>query len=48
MEAAGIHDVLTKCIGTNNPHNVVRATFEGLLELKDSVERAKYRGKSIG
>jgi len=48
MEAAGIHDVLTKCIGTNNPHNVVRATFQGLMELKDSVERAKYRGKSIG
>jgi len=48
MEAAGFHDVLTKCIGTNNPHNVVRATFEGLLELKDSVERAKYRNKAIG
>ncbi len=47
MEAAGIHDVLTKCIGTNNPHNVIRATFNGLNEIKDSVRRAKLRGKSI-
>ena len=48
MEAAGIHDVLTKCIGTNNPHNVIRATFNGLNEIKDSVARARLRGKSIG
>jgi len=48
MEAAGIHDVLTKCIGTNNPHNVLRATFNGLNEIKDSVNRAKLRGKTIG
>ncbi len=47
MEAAGIHDVLTKCIGTNNPHNVIRATFNGLNEIKDSVARAKLRGKTI-
>jgi len=47
MEAAGIHDVLTKCIGSNNPHNVIRATFNGLNEIKDSVARAKLRGKSI-
>ncbi len=44
MEAAGIHDVLTKCIGTNNPHNVLRATFDGLQELGDSVFRASLRG----
>ncbi len=48
MEAAGIHDVLTKCIGTNNPHNVIRATFNGLNEIKDSVARARLRGKTIG
>ena len=46
MEAAGIHDVLTKCLGTNNPHNVIRATFNGLNEIKDSVGRARLRGKS--
>ncbi len=44
MEAAGIHDVLTKCIGTNNPHNVLRATFVGLKELGDSAFRASLRG----
>ncbi len=48
MEAAGIHDVLTKCIGTNNPHNVLRATFEGLQELRDSVFRAGLRGVKTG
>ncbi len=48
MEAAGIHDVLTKCIGTNNPHNVLRATFDGLQELGDSVFRAGLRGVTIG
>jgi small subunit ribosomal protein S5 len=48
MEAAGIHDILTKCIGSNNPHNVVHATFEGMQQLAISVERAKKRGKVIG
>src|SRR6187399_2071217 len=33
MQAVGIHNVVTKCIGSNNAHNVVRATFEGLREL---------------
>lgn len=40
-ESAGIHDILTKCIGTNNPHNVVRATVEGLLQLQDPEQRRK-------
>lgn len=35
VEAAGIHDILTKCIGTNNAHNVVRAAIEGLKMLND-------------
>lgn len=41
IEAAGIANVLTKCIGTNNPHNVVKATIDGLKKLK-SPEHATY------
>ena len=43
MEAAGIHDILTKCLGSNNPHNVVHAAFEGLKELNKSVYMSKFR-----
>ncbi len=45
MEASGIHNILTKCIGSNNPHNVVKATFEGLKSLKTPEAIAKKRGK---
>lgn len=38
VEAAGISDILTKVIGTNNPHNVVKATMNGLLRVKSSEE----------
>lgn len=47
MESVGVADILTKCIGTNNPYNVVRATFQGLASLKDPAELARLRGKEI-
>ena len=46
MEAVGITDILTKCIGTNNPHNVVKATFDGLRGLRTPREIARKLGKS--
>jgi small subunit ribosomal protein S5 len=39
FESLGVQDILTKCIGTSNPHNVVRATFNGLQQLKDTEGR---------
>lgn len=47
VEAAGIHNILTKSIGSDNPQNVVRATFVGLSELKDPVEVARLRGVEL-
>ncbi len=47
LEVAGVHDVLTKCIGTNNPHNAVRATMDGLLRLRNLGQIARLRGKSV-
>jgi len=41
LEAAGVRDVLTKNLGTHNPHNVVRATMTALGELRDPAERAQ-------
>lgn len=41
VEAAGVHNILTKCIGTNNPHNVVKATLNGLSQLRS---REQYLG----
>lgn len=45
VESCGIHNVLTKSLGTANPHNVVRATFTGLSMLKDPRQVARLRGK---
>ena len=45
MEAVGIHDILTKCLGTNNPHNVVKATFDALRGLRTQQQIARKLGK---
>ena len=47
MEAAGIKDIRSKCLRSNNPQNVVAATFEGLKALKTPEEVARVRGKSV-
>jgi small subunit ribosomal protein S5 len=47
LEAAGIKDIRTKCLRSNNPANVVAATFEGLASLRGPEEVAKIRGKSV-
>lgn len=47
LELAGVEDILTKCLGSNNPNNVVRATLNGLQQLKRAEEVARLRGKSV-
>jgi small subunit ribosomal protein S5 len=47
MTSAGIQNVLTKSIGTTNPHNVIKATFEALKQLRDRNEVAAGRGKTV-
>jgi small subunit ribosomal protein S5 len=47
MQAVGVQNVRTKILGTNNPHNVIRATFDGLLRMKDPYEVARLRGKQV-
>lgn len=47
VEAAGIHDIRTKCLRSNNPQNVVAATMVGLKSLRDASQVAKTRGKSV-
>jgi small subunit ribosomal protein S5 len=46
LEGAGVRDVLTKTLGTNNPNNVVRATMTALQELRDPAERARQLGRT--
>lgn len=47
LESAGIKNILTKCIGTTNPHNVVRATVDALLSLSSPEDTARRRGKQV-
>ena len=47
IEVAGISNVLTKSIGTSNPHNVIKATFDALLRLKDVAKVAELRSKTV-
>ena len=47
VEAAGIKDIRTKCLRSNNPNNVVGAAFEGLKSMRNVEEVAKIRGKSV-
>ena len=47
LEAAGIKDIRSKCLRSNNPNNVVNATFEGLKALRTPEEVARIRGKNV-
>ena len=47
LEVAGVQNILTKCLGSHNPHNLVKATMDGLRRLKSPVEVAMLRGKEI-
>ena len=47
LELAGIKDIRTKCIGSNNPGNVVRATMKALSELRTAEQIAELRGKKV-
>jgi small subunit ribosomal protein S5 len=47
LEAVGVHDVLSKSQGSSNPHNVVKATLDALLQLRSAATIAKQRGISL-
>lgn len=47
LEAAGVSNILTKCIGSHNPHNMVKATLNGLRRLRSPRRIAAMRGKSV-
>jgi small subunit ribosomal protein S5 len=47
LEAAGVTNILTKCLGSHNPHNMVKATLEGLRSLRSAQAIADLRGKTV-
>lgn len=47
LEAVGVQNILTKCLGSHNPHNLVKATLNGLRNLRSDEEIAAIRGKSV-
>jgi small subunit ribosomal protein S5 len=47
LQSLGVHNVRTKILGSTNPHNVIRATFNGLSRMKDPMEVARLRGKQV-
>ena len=47
LEAAGVQNILTKCLGSNNPHNLVKATIDGLRRLRSAEEIAQLRGLNV-
>ena len=47
MEAVGISNIRAKCLRSNNPQNVVKATMQGLTSLRDAAEVARIRGKNV-
>jgi small subunit ribosomal protein S5 len=47
VEAAGINNILTKCLGSHNPHNAVKATIDGLIRLRSHDEMRKKLGKEL-
>ncbi len=47
LEAAGVSNILTKCLGSHNPHNMVKATLNGLQTLRSAQKIADLRGKTV-
>jgi small subunit ribosomal protein S5 len=47
LESVGVHDILAKSKGSSNPHNLVKATFNALIELRDAYTVAEHRGVSL-